>query len=227
MLALFTYTNKWAATWSLVLVAALGGVAVGCSRQKACTECVVLIGDSITANWQSLTTGRELAGLKVVNRGTPSDDTAHMLARFDSDVIRNRPRVVVILGGINDLVRVPMVSTEQNLETMTEKAERNNIRVVLATLPPAGRRTDERNPTAAVSSDDVGGDEIRVLNEWIRNCVARKHYAVADYYAILADERGSYRSDLTADGIHPSTQGYERMEQLLRNAIQASLKGCK
>jgi len=227
VLALFTYTNKCAATWSLVLVAALGGVAVGCSRQKACTKCVVLIGDSITANWQSLTTGRELAGLKVVNRGIPSDDTAHMLARFDSDVIRNRPRVVVILGGINDLVRVPLVSTEQNLETMTEKAERNNIRVVLATLPPAGRRTDERNPTAAVSSDDVGGDEIRVLNDWIRNCVARKHYAVADYYAILADDRGSYLSDLTADGIHPSTQGYERMEQLLRDAIQASLTGRK
>jgi len=227
VLALFTYTNKWFATWSFVLVATLGGVAMGCSRQKVCTECVVLIGDSITANWQGLATGRELAGLKVVNRGIPGDDTAHMLARFDSDVIRNRPRVVVILGGINDLVRVPLVLTEQHLETMTEKAERNNIRVVLATLPPAGRRTDEGNPTAAVSSHDVGGDQIRVLNDWIRNCVARKHYAVADYYAILSDDRGSYLSDLTADGIHPSTQGYERMERLLRDAIQASLKGGK
>jgi lysophospholipase L1-like esterase len=182
----------------------------------------VLIGDSITANWQGLTTGRELAGLNVVNRGIPSDDTAHMLARFDSDVIRNRPRVVVILGGINDLVRVPLVSIEQNLEAMAEKAERSNIRVVLATLPPAGRRTD-----AAVSSHEVGDDKIRVLNDWIRNFAARKHYAVADYYAILADEYGSYLSDLTSDGIHPSMQGYERMEQLLRDTIQATLQGRK
>jgi lysophospholipase L1-like esterase len=190
-------------------------------RQKACGQaCVVLIGDSITANWQGLASGKELAELRIVNRGAPGDVTAHMLSRFNHDVIRLSPRVVVIQGGINDFVRVPLSSTEQNLEAMAEKAEGNGIAVVLATLPPTGQHDSD----IPASAQDFGHQKIRALNDWIKNLAARKHFGLVDYHSVLADEQGSYLESLTVDGIHPSAQGYARMEPLLRDAVQAAVR---
>jgi len=218
------HTIKWIAALS----GALAALSVcGCFQRKACTDCMVLVGDSITANWQGLTTGRELAGLKIVNRGIPSDVTAHMLTRFDKDVTRIRPRVVVVLGGINDFERVPLSSTEQNLKAMAERADRNNIRVVLATLPPVGLSAGERDPNASILAQDAGRDKIRTLNDWIKDFAARKQYTVVDYHSALTDERGFYLKGLTSDGIHPSAQGYARMERLLSEAIRSAPQGGK
>jgi lysophospholipase L1-like esterase len=145
-----------------------------------------------------------------------------MLTRFDKDVTRIRPQVVVVLGGINDFERVPLSSTEQNLKAMAERADRNNIRVVLATLPPVGLSAGERDPNASILAQDAGRDKIRALNDWIKDFAARKQYTVVDYHSALTDERGFYLKGLTSDGIHPSAQGYARMERLLSEAIRSA-----
>jgi lysophospholipase L1-like esterase len=190
-------------------------------RQKDCEEtCVVLMGDSITALWQDLATGKESAGLRIVNRGMPGDLTAHMLSRFHHDVIRLRPKVVVIQGGINDFVRVPLSSTEQNLQAMADQANAHGITVVLATLLPTGKHDSD----IAGRGQDSGHQKIRELNDWIKDFAAKGHFAVVDYHSVLADERGFYLEGFTADGIHPTAQGYARMERLLRDALQAALR---
>ena len=190
-------------------------------RQKACGQaCVVLIGDSITANWQGLASGKKLAELRIVNRGVPGDVTAQMLSRFNHDVISPSPRVVVIQGGINDFARVPLTSTEQNLEAMAEKAEGKGIAVVLATLLPTGQHDSD----ITASAEDSGHKEIRALNDWIKDFAARKHFVLVDYHSVLADEQGFYQEGLTVDGIHPTAQGYARMEPVLRDAVQAAMR---
>jgi len=89
-------------------------------RQKPCNPaCVVLIGDSITSKWQSLAPAKQLSGLQIINRGIP-DSTSHMLSRFNHDVVQLHPRVVVIVGGINDIERIPLAPIEQNLASMAE-----------------------------------------------------------------------------------------------------------
>jgi acyl-CoA thioesterase-1 len=190
-------------------------------RQKPCAEaCVVLMGDSITALWSDAATGKELAGLRIVNRGVPGGDTAHMLSRFHREVIRLRPNAVVIQGGINDFARMPLSSTEQNLQAMAEMAERNGIRVVLATLTPTGKHES----VAVASAPDPGHEKIRALNDWIKDFAAKKRFVLLDYHSALADDRGFYVEGCTADGIHPTAQGYARMAPLLRNALQAALR---
>jgi lysophospholipase L1-like esterase len=189
-------------------------------RQKACSpDCVVLIGDSITSKWQSLTQTKQLSGLQIINRGIPGDFTSHMLSRFNHDVVQLRPRVVVILGGVNDIVRIPLPSIEQNLASLAETAEQHGIRVVLATLPPTGEYDPDQPPSAEIS----GHHEIQALNDWIRNFADQKHYTLVDYHSALADDRGYYVKGLTTDGVHPSVRGYERMEPLLREAIQSAI----
>ncbi len=68
-----------------------------------------------------------------------------------------------------------------------------------------------------------GHREIQALNDWIKNFVNQKHYTLVDYHSVLADERGYYLKGLTTDGVHPSVQGYQRMEPLLRDAIQSAI----
>jgi len=209
-------------------------------RQRACgPDCVVLIGDSITSKWESLAQTKQLSGLQIINRGIPGDLTSHMLSRFDHDVVQLHPRVVVILGGINDIAQIPLPSIEQSLASMAETAERHGIHILLATLPPTGPPIGEYDPDALAAAHSPGRDEIvsgheemvsghreiQALNDWIKNFANQKHYTLVDYHSVLADERGYYLKGLTTDGVHPSVQGYQRMEPLLRDAIQSAISG--
>jgi lysophospholipase L1-like esterase len=210
--------------FAIALLVFLVSLYLAIPRQKACRNCVVLMGDSITAQWNSLAQSNPLSGLQVANRGIPGDTTGHMLSRFDYDVVQLHPRVVVILGGINDIARIPLPAIEQNLASMAESAERHGIHVVLATLLPTGE------PGAAVTSpipshDDVatGHHEILALNNWLRNLANQKHYALVDYHSALSDDRGYFQKGLTIDGVHPTEQGYQLMEPLLREAVQSAL----
>jgi lysophospholipase L1-like esterase len=124
----------------------------------------------------------------------------------------------VILGGINDLTQIPLPAIEKNLTSMAETAEHHGIRVVLATLLPIG----EYDPVNPSSSEEIAGHQkIESLNDWLKNFAGQKHYSVVDYHSALADSHGYYQKGLSTDGVHPTDRGYERMEPILRQAIQA------
>jgi lysophospholipase L1-like esterase len=143
-----------------------------------------------------------------------------MLSRFNHDVVQLHPRVVVILGGINDIERIPLPQIEQNLASMAETAEQHGIHVVLATLPPTG----EYDPDEISGAEQISGHyQIQSLNNWLKNFADQKHYTLVDYHSALADDRGYYLKGLTTDGVHPTPEGYERMEPLLREAIQSAI----
>jgi lysophospholipase L1-like esterase len=194
-------------------------------RTKPCpSACIAFMGDSITSRWPALQPPNQFSSLQIVNRGLPGDTTFNMVSRFRRDVIQLRPRVVVILGGLNDLALTPLPIIEQNLAVMSQTARDHRIEVILATLPPA------RGPVPGALSDEPssqqspGTGNIRLLNGWIRSFAAQNGYTLADYYSVLSDERGVYREGLTTDGVHLSPSGYARMEPLLREAIQSALK---
>src|SRR5689334_24401832 len=100
---------------------------------------VVFMGNSITEAWaksfESLFPGKPYVG-----RGISGQTTPQMLVRFRQDVVALKPAVVVILGGTNDIAgntgpaSVAMIS--DNLRSMTEIAQANRIRVVLASVLP-------------------------------------------------------------------------------------------
>ncbi len=185
----------------VALVVFLIAVFLAVPRQKPCKDCVVLIGDSITSRWSSLAPPTRMYGLQIINRGVPSEFTAQMFSRFNRDVVQLHPRVVVILGGINDIAQTPLPLIERNLASMAETAEGHGIHVVLATLPPTGFATEEvdREKTSAGTSphDEIaahegittGHDEIQTLNDWIRSFANQKHYALVDYHSALADDQ--------------------------------------
>lgn len=72
---------------------------------------IVCIGDSLTYGygmkradvWTTLVS-QMLDDVEVINCGVSGDTTSGMLARFDRDVLENKPHVMFLMGGCNDIL---------------------------------------------------------------------------------------------------------------------------
>lgn len=90
---------------------------------------IVFLGDSLTASygvplkkgWVYLLA--EDYSWPCINKGLPGDTTAGMLARFQTEVIQERPQVVFLTGGVNDiLLRSPYGAVMANMGAMIHQA---------------------------------------------------------------------------------------------------------
>ena len=175
---------------------------------------VVFLGDQITELWGQ-GSAKFFPGKPYLNRGITGQTTPQMLVRFRQDVIALKPRVVVILGGTNDLTGVLGPGTEgtvgDNMTSMTELAKANGIRVVLASVTPVCDCFKDQ--TSVRPQGKILG-----LNGWIRDYAARSGAVYLNYYGALAEGR-NFRLPLTRDGLLPSDAGYDVMAPLAEQAI--------
>jgi len=180
---------------------------------------VVFMGDSITDAW-GRSYGKFFPGKPYINRGISGQTTPQMLIRFRPDVIDLKPKVVVILAGTNDLAGntgpETMDEIEGNLESMAQLAKANGIKVVLSSVMPVcdyiKPQTEHRPP-----------EKIITLNSWMKDYCARNNFVYLDYYSSLIDENKMFKKELTYDGLHPVTAGYEVMGPLAEAAIATAL----
>ena len=180
---------------------------------------VVFMGDSITEGWHF--DGPDvLPGKPYINRGISGQTTPQMLVRFRQDVIDLKPKVVVILAGINDIAGntgpMTLEQTEDNLASMAELAAANHIRVVLCSVLPAFDFPWRPGMTPA--------PKVVALNAWIKAYAAEKGHVYVDYYSAMKDERGGLPATLSADGVHPLPAGYAIMAPLVEAGIEKALK---
>lgn len=101
---------------------------------------VVFMGNSITEGWQ-YTCPEFFTGRPYYDRGISGQTTPQMLVRFRPDVIDLKPKVVVILAGINDIAGNTGPATlemiEANIASMAELAKVHGIKVILSSVLPA------------------------------------------------------------------------------------------
>lgn len=178
---------------------------------------VVFLGDSITQGWKL---EESFPGKPYVNRGISGETTPQMLVRFRQDVIDLDPKVVVILGGTNDLAGntgpITLEETEGNLESMAELARANGIRVVLCSVLPA--------LDFPWSPGLDPAPKIAALDAWLKDYAARKDMVYVDYYAAMKDDRGGLPATLSRDGVHPLPRGYAVMAPLVEAGIEKAEK---
>jgi lysophospholipase L1-like esterase len=181
---------------------------------------VVFLGDSITDRWNL---ARSFPGKAYVNRGIGSQVTAQMILRFHQDVIALKPKLVVILAGVNDVQGFLQQESEQqietNFETMADLADRHGIKPVFASILPVNNYSER----AAQVLDERRPDELRRINAWLRSFCAARGYVYADYFAALVDAKGLMRRGLTEDGVHPLDAGYALMAPIAEAAIEKAL----
>jgi lysophospholipase L1-like esterase len=180
---------------------------------------VVFMGDSITDGW-GRHYGTFFPGKPYVNRGISGQTTPQMLVRFRPDVVNLQPKVVVILAGTNDIAGntgpESLEDIEGNIMSMAELAHANSIKVVLSSLTPVcdyiKPQTERRPP-----------EKIVALNEWIKGYCQKNGDVYLDYYSATIDDHKMFKKDLTFDGLHPNTAGYDVMMPLAEEAIRQAL----
>jgi lysophospholipase L1-like esterase len=188
---------------------------------------VVFMGDSITDAWQNPRYGGFFPGKPYVDRGISGQTTPQMLLRFRRDVVDLQPTAVVILAGTNDIAgnTGPMTNEDiqGNLTSMSELAQANNIRVVLASITPVSAyHVGPTRPVPQTASRPMA--RIKALNDWMKSYAAARGHVYLDYFTGMVDETGMMRADLTEDDLHPNAKGYAIMGPLAEAAIARALK---
>ncbi len=180
---------------------------------------VVFMGNSITEGWSNAHP-EFFKGKTYVNRGISGQTTPQMLIRFRQDVVKLKPKVVLINAGINDIAGNTGLSTlemiEDNISSMVEIAKANGIVVILASVLPAYDFPWRKGLQPA--------EKVAALNKWMKEYAEKNGHFYLDYFTSMADERNGLKSDLTYDGVHPNLAGYKIMEPLAEKVISQSLE---
>ena len=92
-------------------------------------------------------------------------------------------------------------------------------------LPISDYETREGKPIIRTAQRPP--EQIRGLNEWIRNYAIANKLTYLDYYSAMIDAKGFLRNELSDDGLHPNKSGYAVMNPLAEAAIAAALKSPK
>jgi len=176
---------------------------------------VVFMGNSITEGWINMHP-EFFAGKFYFNRGIGGQTTPQMLLRFRADVIKLKPKVVVILAGTNDIAGNTGPSTiemiEDNLISMAQLAKANGMKVILCSVLPVFDYPWKPGLEPA--------EKIVALNKLIKAYAAKdSSMTYLDFYSAMVDERKGLKAEYSADGVHPNEAGYNVMEPLTEVAI--------
>ncbi|HOZ75065.1 MAG TPA: SGNH/GDSL hydrolase family protein [Flavobacterium sp.] len=179
---------------------------------------IVLMGDSITELWKVID-GKLFTG-SYINRGISGQTTAQMLLRFREDVIDLRPKLVVIMGGTNDIALndgpLALEDTFGHIVSMVQLAKSNKIRVVLCSVLPA--YDFKWRPEVAPA------EKIVKLNAMLKRYAAKNKITYIDYHSAMKDARNGMKEGYAEDGVHPNLDGYSVMKPLLLKGIAQALK---
>ncbi len=141
--------------------------------------------------------------LRFRNCGVYGERTEQIAARFDACV--EGADVLIVQGGINDIAQGSDIeSAADNLRGLVRKGKERGLRVAIANVLPWNRGWP--------SSEEP----INRLNELIDELARAEDVPVLPFYATLEspDDPGRMRDEWTADGDHPSVEGYRRLGEL-------------
>lgn len=171
---------------------------------------IVFMGNSITEGWINAHP-EFFRENHLINRGIGGQTTPQMVLRFRQDVIDLKPAAVFILAGINDIAGNTGPSTlkmiKDNFENMAFLAEAARIKVVLCSILPSNKIPwrDNMNPS----------EKIRQINTWMKSFAESHQFEYVDYYSVLKDDKDGLPQNLSQDGVHPTPEGYLKMEQVV------------
>lgn len=200
----------------------------------------VFIGDSImmgaTAHTSFLSTTLEtgmsttieyhlsqLTGYTYQNMGIGAQTTTQMLARFSADVVALKPKLVVINGGVNDIVggAVTKATFLSNWEDMLDavQAEASIDAVVVLKILPWTNGTNGQMQTR----DAWNADLVTLASGYSKAVVVDASSRVGQTRA--SGDPGNLwdiKTEYDDDGVHFLSAGYEQIAQAIAQALLSS-----
>lgn len=181
---------------------------------------VVFLGNSITEGWVR-TDSSFFSRHHFVGRGISGQTSSQLLLRFRQDVVDLAPEAVVIHIGTNDIAEntgtYDPEFTMDNIQSMAEIARANGIKVILGAVVPSTKF--EWNRALGDRSDLIVD-----LNRRIKAYADGARIPFVDYHSAMKNDQNGMDPQIAPDGVHPSLEGYQLMENLVMPVIQAMLR---
>ncbi len=215
---------------------------------------IVMFGDSTTAPRATISkvyaarVEETLRGggfsLPVLNAGVGGNTTRDALDRLNQDVLRHRPRVVVIQFGINDATvdvwkkppattpRVPLAEFLRNIRRMISLAREQDARVIIMTTNPLRwtsrmRELYGKPPYDPHADDGFDALHLAVYNDALRALASELKAPLVDVraaYPAFAARHGTTVDGLLLDGVHPNDLGHQLVAELLAPPLLEMLR---
>jgi lysophospholipase L1-like esterase len=136
----------------------------------------------------------------VLNLGVNGQRSDQILSRFERDVAKEKPAVVVVLAGVNDIYQGRTTdSVKRNLEAMYTLADRTGIVPMAATVLPYNMAGPEESSA------------ITEVNEWIMTASRAAGRLFCDTNLAVRDAANPVLLASSPDGLHPDVEGYKKM----------------
>ena len=214
---------------------------------------IIMFGDSTTAPRGSVkvyATRVEIAlqsigsSLSVYNSGVPSNTTVQARKRLQEDVLRHKPRIVVMQFGINDSAvdvwkkppttepRVSLSAFIDNYRAMITEAQQQGAKVIVMTTNPLRWTSKLRElygqpPYNADAEDGFESLNLTRYNDALRKLATELKVPLVDvhtaYPAFAAKHKTTIDAMLT-DGMHPGDLGHQHVAELLVPAIRDAVR---
>ena len=184
---------------------------------------IAALGDSITHGGGAITVPpsyilydwETYCTVPVKNLGHSGDTTEAMLARFERDVLPFSPRVLLIMGGVNDYrVGIYGAETVRNLAALREKCRAHGITPIFLTATPIRPALMTARMTITTPPPDWWAHR-----DYINNWVMQQEYSI-DVASVLADENGELEEKYTTDGLHPDLMGKKYIGQTIDSYLR-------
>jgi lysophospholipase L1-like esterase len=174
---------------------------------------IVMFGTQVTQRWQP---DSAFAGYETINRGISGQWISGMLLRYRRDVIELMPQYVVIeISSYNLRPQFSNEEIQEHVKTMTDLARYHGITPILTTMIPLRRGADylEDNRDFSIM------EHVESYNEWLKEYCRNNGLHYADFAAILADDEGFLKHELSFDAIDPNAAGYELMDKAIADIL--------
>lgn len=185
---------------------------------------VVCLGDSVTGIYYhsggrraypemlslALQAAYPQTPVTVVNAGISGNTTADGLSRLQADVLEQRPDLVTVMFGLNDITRVPLDEVRANLGQIIDRCRAAGAEVLLCT-PNSVLDTPSRPITKLVEYCNL-----------LREVALQRQAPVCDIYAAyeaLREREPLAWRLLLSDEIHPNMDGHKLSAETLYRTL--------
>lgn len=157
----------------------------------------------------------QASNLVMLNYGVPGEKarSSVTLARFANAVANDRPDVVLLMHGYNDIHDNAVLSDTVNaVDAMAAEARNRRVpRIFILNLGPtrAGGRTSITLAT------------VQAFNERLQRAAAGENAVYVDIFSALVTNVNLY---IGTDGLHPTEAGYRKIAETVMAAVQGNLE---
>jgi lysophospholipase L1-like esterase len=143
----------------------------------------------------------------VVNAGLGGETADEGRLRIIDVLSHERPEVVLLLEGYNDIRETVPESIKTDLRLMIREGRAIGAETLLSTLTPITDERERGRPGTQTA--------IRAVNGKIRELAAEQGVELVDAFAAFGGDESLFGSD----GLHPNKRGYARLAEAFYKAI--------